>query len=114
MEPTPEQVSRWIHLAGQAAAKTPNDYEKRLDAACSEIARLAYAAGADAELEACCSAFDLDGAPNVANKLRAARRPKPPSLKRLATEAFEQLLQHTTRNVDVTPIRAALESLPDD
>ena len=74
--------------------------------------------GADQELEACCEWLQYDY-PNIgANALRAARRPKQPSLKE---QALEQLDGIATA-FRVTPwgdlvcdkILAALEALPDD
>ena len=50
---------------------------------------LAYAAGADQELEACCEWLDSKGSPN-ASRLRTARRPKPPSLKKQALGALSR------------------------
>jgi hypothetical protein len=47
---------------------------------------LAYAAGADQELEACCEWLGSGGYAGTCFALRAARRPKPPSLKEQALE----------------------------
>jgi hypothetical protein len=41
----------------------------------------AYAAGADQELEACCSEVAWLESTSTAKKIRAARRPQPPRLK---------------------------------
>lgn len=116
MEPTPEQVSAWIGSVLDRA----NDGEDLLNEhgvfLAMRVARLAYAAGADAELEACCKWVQTAalGAPHWASDLLHARRPKPPSLKQQALEAFELLLHDERSGVDVGPIRRALESLPDD
>jgi len=49
----------------------------------------AYAAGADQELEACCEWLDLRGfAISSIDALRAARRPKPPTLAEQGMEAL--------------------------
>jgi hypothetical protein len=53
----------------------------------------AFQAGADQELEACCAfaesqPWGLVNGPHVADVIRAARRPKPPSLKEQALEAL--------------------------
>ena len=54
------------------------------------IAARAAQWGADQELEACCEWFVHDWTDiETANKLRAARRPKPPSLKEQALEALK-------------------------
>ena len=83
------------------------------------VFNLAVQWGADQELEACCEwakQFNYDDE-CYEDKLRAARRPKPPSLKEQA------LLQLDTLNADLamhgkgcnlSQIRRALESLPND
>jgi hypothetical protein len=69
--------------------------------------------GADQELEACCEWLFESAYPHkvasVYAKLRAARRPKPPSLKEQALERLELAKKY----VDVEPIRRALEALDD-
>jgi hypothetical protein len=75
----------------------------------------AYAAGADQELEACCEWFISNfGAEVIADisDLRAARRPKPPSLKEQALEALDRMDQFPTAD-DQHIIRRALEQLND-
>jgi len=132
MEPTPEQFAEWL---AKAEKEFPPDavyclFEKdgqytedkagHWKCLRGEIARLAYAAGADAELEACVEwirgiGLILDLIPH----LYAARRPKPPSLKQ---QALRLLQGHETNGEDVwlpseaewNTIRRALESLPDD
>jgi len=78
----------------------------------------AYQAGADAELEACCKWLGAQWF-NARSKgfpaeLRAARRPKPPSLKEQGLQALEALQQRTTDPNIVEPLRLAVEALPDD
>ena len=75
--------------------------------------------GADQELEACIAWFDrhIPGYELVADRLREARRPKPPSLKKQALMALED--GDTGPGASLTPtevsiIRRALEALPDD
>ena len=76
--------------------------------------------GADQELEACCEWLedtDCDDPQDVANHLRAARRPKPPSLKEQAFAMLDEAVMRgdcisTSRAIPV--IRRALEALPDD
>ena len=75
----------------------------------------AYIAGADQELEACCAEVPWF----TADKLRAARRPKPPSLKEQALGAMGRFTNnaHMTAdemNRDFDTIRRALEELPND
>ena len=91
--PPPELVSEWTRNRGYScsselwdylatqAAQWGADQQLKLDA---EQITQAYQAGADQELEACCEWLN----PYVAICLRAARRPKPPSLKAQALEAL--------------------------
>ena len=77
---------------------------------------LAYAAGADQELEAMLAELKALHLPyGYAAKLRAARRPKPPSLKAQALEALEEMNEPlgvvTVSRVSI--IRRALEALDD-
>jgi hypothetical protein len=72
---------------------------------------------ADQELEACCEWLDREGWSGESRQLRAARRPKPPSLKEQALMALEDgdtgPGASLTSN-EVSIIRRALEALPDD
>ena len=70
--------------------------------------------GADQELEACCEWLDSKGSPN-ASRLRAARRPKPPSLREqaLAKLAAMERLWEATGNTPSDIVRRALEQLDD-
>lgn len=76
----------------------------------------AYAAGADAELEACCEWFVRDWDDVRADKLRAARRPKP-SLRELAlasVKRFEESGEFFSDQMrELEFIRKALEQLND-
>jgi hypothetical protein len=78
----------------------------------------AFQAGADQELEACIGLLVQSEGNDAREFLRAARRPKPPSLKEQALEALErQCLRSISPLVstsDLDTIRRALEALPDD
>ena len=87
---------------------------------CSEGLIEAAQWGADQELEACLTEVSFLGSRSIADKVRAARRPKPPSLKELALKALDEAL----RMADDAPpegicsdqadiIRRALEQLDD-
>ena len=77
----------------------------------------------DEELEACCE-WLADATPtNYINALRAARRPKPPSLKEQAlavldpSKTYGSITQEEEYRISVAKadtIRRALEALPDD
>jgi hypothetical protein len=77
--------------------------------------------GADQELEACCDALNgINPDKYWSQRLRAARRPKPPSLKEQALAELEKVdmlwdttefSQETLGSLDI--IRRALEELPD-
>ena len=89
------------------------------------IATQAAQWGADQELEACCAELETIPSPlgipfgkMAGNALRAARRPKPPSLKEQAKQALFRFdaNAHTTADEmqdDFDLIRQALEQLND-
>lgn len=116
MQPSPEQFGEWL---AEACRRWPSG---RPGDIAGVVTRAAYAAGADAELEACCEwVQDYAG---CGDSLRAARRPspKPPSLKQQALRDLEvmttvppgmsPLAQETTERI--SRIRRALEALPND
>ena len=86
---------------------------------------IAYQAGADQELEACCEwlgdapvVYDNNSYLHPGSYLRDARRPKPPSLKEQALTALHAVATgaNDTReqHQDLDTIRQALEALPND
>jgi hypothetical protein len=116
MEPTREQVANWI---------TDVVSDPTADEFTWNVARLAYAAGADAELEACVTwvrgiGLISDSIPpsGLIPHLYRARRPKPPSLKQQALDELKELDLHNTlmpsQFVSTEAIRLAIASLPDD
>lgn len=84
--------------------------------AVSNLATQAARWGADQELEACISAIlshpGFEHPELFVEVLRAARRPKPPSLKEQALEALDEERAHMSL-VNYKTICAVLESLPD-
>jgi hypothetical protein len=72
--------------------------------------------GADQELEACCEwqKGHLHSGTQLNKQLRAARRPKPPSLKDQALAALEQVEADFNTGSFGDTIRCALEALPND
>jgi hypothetical protein len=96
-----------------------NESDQIVHSAYTHIAIRAAQWGADQELEACIAWFDkhIPGYELVADKLRAARRPKPPSLKEQALMALEDGDTGPGASLTLTEvsiIRRALEALPDD
>ena len=116
--PPPELVEQWKR-SGPADAAVNNAYERH-------IATCAAQWGADQELEACCRQLtDLEWYDEIKNlrgpfraaELRAARRPKPPSLKEQAMEDLDSLIADLANHgmgFKATNIRRALEQLPDN
>ena len=79
---------------------------------------------ADRELEACCEWLQCNAGEFIPGDLRAARRPKPPSLKEQALEDLEQIDGYAVGQLSsyeihddlkrrVSNIRRALEQLPE-
>ena len=105
--PPPELVQQWYDEAREASVSTPQ-IEKLV------VTRAAQW-GANQELEACCQYFARDLRESLALELRAARRPKPPSLKEQALEVLGNVQKGWgLAEVDLDTIRRALEALPDD
>ena len=109
--PPPELVQQWIAEIWHEG--TP------VQVAQSDLHLAARSAqwGADQELEACCEWLETNGHWGLLvdlrlAHLRAARRPKPPSLKEQALEEVGAFEGMGTCNIDI--IRRALEALPDD
>jgi hypothetical protein len=84
----------------------------------------AFQSGADQELEACCKMLydrydrvrHATGFPgsDMSDWLRAARRPKPLSLKEQALKALDHILNNSSTDLGGNTIRRALEQLPDN
>jgi hypothetical protein len=108
--PPPELVVEWADTIYQ---QTECDDQRDL-----YVATQAARWGADQELEACCKWLncELGTGWGHGTKLRAARRPKPPSLKELAQAELHRLIALISTEGALAmaePIRRALESLPD-
>lgn len=106
MQPTNKQILEWFEQS--STAKGLN----QMDMPAVHVARMAYAAGADAELEGCCDVLARWGVHGI-DRLRDARRSKPPSLKQKALEALDSFEGFTGSLEEVDIIRRALESLPE-
>ena len=106
--PPPELVEKWIELtrSNDCIGAYPQNYEHL-------VATQAARWGADQELEACCEWFSKNyGIPS--SQLRAARRPKPPSLKEQALALIQSVeaSDDSAASWDFSVIRRALEALP--
>ena len=101
--PPPELVEQWANMIASGSGQA--------------VFAVAAQWGADQELEACCEWFVRDWTDiETADKLRAARRPKPPSLKEQALRDLDALAKDLERNGMVfgtAMIRRALEQLDD-
>jgi hypothetical protein len=100
--PPPELVQQWWEQADQYQ----DDPKTYFDYVATEAARW----GADQELEACCETLESWGSCIVPD-LRAARRPKPPSLKEQALEALDRMWNGGSTHADWQLFRRALEQL---
>jgi len=106
--PPPELVTDWC---GQLARE--NDYGPTC---VYDIAIQAARWGADQELEACCEWLRRQNLVThcaLIPSLRAARRPKPLSLKEQALEVVTGLEKRWDLQCDLTLLRRALEQLDD-
>ena len=104
--PPPELVQQWATTNGTT-------YED-LSVLCQSVATQAARWGADQELEACCSWLDQNtGRWDLLAEIRAARRPKPPSLKELNLKHLEVMERdgHYLPEI-IADLRRAIESLP--
>ena len=108
--PPPELVGEWSTEAGKLNLRTPSNLV--------HVANRAAQWGADQELEACCELMDYWGLasfqPSSVSSgydLRAARRPKQPTLKEQALIVLDDAdLDAAHENI----LRRALEALPND
>jgi hypothetical protein len=97
--PPPDKIHNWLQL-------------EKVDCTLGQIITIAAQWGADQELEACVEWLEQNqGRWEIPASLRAARRPKPPSLKEQALKILSQA-EWSTEEEGI--IRRALEALPDD
>lgn len=104
--PPPELVQQWLgEFFGCTVNGELSDSERYL---ATQAARW----GADQELEACITWVAIESL-EAAKELRAARRPKPPSLKEQALEAQQRMWDGGVTREDWELVRRALEQLDD-
>jgi hypothetical protein len=109
--PPPELVQQWVAEIWHEGTPV------RVSLSDEHIATRAAQWGADQELEACCEWLDDYLLAPKSGELRAARRPKPPSLKEQALEQLDGIaavfrMTHGG-NLVCDTIRRALEALPE-
>jgi hypothetical protein len=110
--PPPELVQQWGHDANLLGVPHNDEnwaYEQH-------IANRAAQWGADQELEACLRLVEIDAgedAYDFARYIRAARRPRPPSLKEQALNAHNRMMAGEEAQDDWAIVRRALEALDD-
>ena len=113
--PPPELVEQWRNLPEYVSQLRTMSTVTITTEKLQHIATQAARWGADQELEACCEWLDSKGSPN-ASRLRAARRPKPPSLREQALDALNLMLMFVPpgdQREQGETIRLALEQLND-
>ncbi len=107
--PPPELLQEWCQQGRNCGSE--------LDAL-KDLATQAYRAGADQELEACVKLLTLLGCSGTAAEIRAARRPKLPSLKEQALRIIDDNIEDDPAHIsfaleEIKTIRRALEALDD-
>jgi hypothetical protein len=112
LTPPPKLVEKWIKSARyREFMPYPEGYEQYEQ----RLTTIAARWGADQELGACCEWLKADGYPGTVIDLRAARRPKPPSLKEQALdELYISFDRGYLKKEAADTIRRALEALPND
>jgi hypothetical protein len=104
MQPTTDQVDQWASCGGYKTCPGWLFY----------ILAASYAAGADAELDACVEWISRQDWTWTSSQLLVARRPKPKSLKQQALELLQPGEPRLFNSEMQDTIRRALEALPDD
>ncbi|NBT75546.1 MAG: hypothetical protein EBT15_06185 [Betaproteobacteria bacterium] len=117
LTPPLELIEQWVDEACPGCRLSNYDFTgESIDILATRAAQW----GANQELEACCEWLDI---PNnrsdrgdgwlMPDRLRRARRPKPPSLKEQGLTAMELLKQRTTDPNIIEPLSRALDALPE-
>ena len=115
--PPPELVQQWRNLPEYVSQLRIMSTVTITTEKLQNIATRAARWGADQELQACCEWLNKEGWSGESRQLRAARRPKPPSLKEQALEGLTRLVStgefFSNQMKDLDTIRRALEALDD-
>jgi hypothetical protein len=107
--PPPKLAARWVN---EIYGDDGFGFDVPLHPITLRLVERAAQWGADQELEACCE-WVTEATPWAAEKLRAARRPKPPSLKKQALGALDRMWNGGSTHADWELFRRALEQLND-
>lgn len=115
MQPTPEQFAEWLNTAMEGK---PMEYmHGKPGALAGDVARLAYAAGADAELEACADwTNENECTSSYGYELCAARRPpnvKQQALDDLGRLACQGAIPDEETRLLVFRIKQAIDTIPE-
>ena len=115
LTPPPELVEQWRNLPEYVSQLRTMSTVTITTERLQDIATQAARWGSDQELEACCEWLKAKEwvHPEFSDELRAARRPKPPSLKERALQAWAAVETGTDDQTDMAVIRRALEALPE-
>ena len=121
--PPRELVRQWIKKCDQPDDPRWQEYEQDIANHAAqwgyeqrgEVNEAQLQQARDHRLEACCKwlRHEYGYGEELALKLRAAFRPKPPSLKESALNALEHILRHSQTDHGANTIRRALEALPE-
>jgi hypothetical protein len=106
--PPPELVSKWCYEDGEEIKSSPRWFVS----VCAKAAQW----GADQELEACCEWLKAKHwiEPEFADELRAARRPKPRTLKQRALKGLDVMIANGHLDGELAAaIREVLEASHD-
>jgi hypothetical protein len=114
MTPPPELVEQWRHEPEYSDGHHKITMVTMSQDRLMEICEKSALHGADCELNTCCDWLKEGWDEIRADKLRAARRPKPPSLKERALQAWAAVEAGTDDQTAMAVIRLALEALPND
>jgi hypothetical protein len=107
--PPPELVQQWRTAMTDAVFEGWKNPERE-----KHLCVVAAQWGADQELEACLTEVSFLGSKSLTDKIRAARRPKPPSLKEQALLALDAAVADDRLSADVVNVvRRALKQLDD-
>lgn len=110
---TEHPITPPLELIYQWVKEVCPEYGKGVHLIEEHVATKAAQWGADQELEACCALLDKFNDGFWCDELRAARRPKPPSLKEINLKHLEVMERdgHYLPEI-ISDLRRAIESLP--